>query len=121
MLPSIVLAGGTAYSGGFSVGTGYFPWKNSNPTYTYRDDLTKTLGKQTLLFGATFIAAQKNEPSTGNNQGTLTFNTNSTVTTGNSFADLLTGSIAQFSRPQRSQSITTASRSSNRMFRTIGA
>ena len=51
MLPSITLSGGTAYSGGFSVDTGYFPWKNSNPTYSYRDDLTKTLSKQTLLFG----------------------------------------------------------------------
>jgi hypothetical protein len=98
VLPSINLTGGTAYSGGFVVGTGYFPWKNSNPTYTYRDDLTKTLGKQTLLFGISLIAAQKNEPSTGNNQGTLTFSTSSTVTTGNAFADLLTGSIGQFSQ-----------------------
>jgi len=99
VLPSITLMGpSTAYSGGFTVGTGYFPWKNSNPTYTYRDGLTKTLNKQTLLFGATFIAAQKNEPSTGNNQGTLTFSTSSTVTTGNAFADLLTGNIAQFSQ-----------------------
>ncbi len=98
VLPSIILTGGSAYSGGFTVNTGYFPWKNSNPTYTYRDNLTKTLGKQTLIFGASFIAAQKNEPSTGNNQGTLTFSTSSTVTTGNSFADLLTGSIGQFAQ-----------------------
>jgi len=98
VLPSIILTGGTAYSGGFTVNSGYFPWKNSNPTYTYRDGLTKTLNKQTLLFGATFIAAQKNEPSTGNNQGSLTFSTSSTVTTGNAFADLLTGSVAQFSQ-----------------------
>src|SRR5271155_1532943 len=98
VLPSIILTGGTAYSGGFTVNSGYFPWKNSNPTYTYRDGLTKTLNKQTLLFGGTFIAAQKNEPSTGNNQGTLTFSTSSTVTTGNAFADLLTGSIGQFSQ-----------------------
>ncbi len=54
VLPSITLSGGTAYSGGFSVGTGYFPWKNSNPTYSYRDGLTKTLRKQTLIFGASF-------------------------------------------------------------------
>ena len=44
------------------------------------------------------IAAQKNEPSTGNNQGTFTFSTSSAVTTGNAFADLLTGSIGQFSQ-----------------------
>ena len=71
VLPSINVTGGTAYSGGFSVDSGYFPWKNSNPTYSYRDDLTKTLSKQTLIFGVSLIAAQKNEPSTGNNQGTL--------------------------------------------------
>ena len=98
VLPSLILAGGTAYSGGFVVNSGYFPWQNSNPTYSYRDDLTKTLTKQTLIFGVSFIAAQKNEPSTGNNQGTLTFSTSSTVTTGNTFADLLTGNIYQFSQ-----------------------
>jgi Carboxypeptidase regulatory-like domain/TonB-dependent Receptor Plug Domain len=98
VLPSISLAGGTAYSGGFSVNTGYFPWQNSNPTYSYRDDLTKTLKNHTIIFGASLIAAQKNEPSTGNNQGTFTFSTSSAVTTGNAFADLLTGNIAQFSQ-----------------------
>jgi hypothetical protein len=99
VLPSITITGGTAYSGGFGVNTGYFPWKNSNPTYTYRDSLTQTLKNHTFIFGATFIAAQKNEPSVGNNQGTFTFNTNaSAVTTGNAFADLLTARIAQFSQ-----------------------
>jgi hypothetical protein len=98
VLPSINVTGGTAYSGGFSVDSGYFPWQNSNPTYSYRDDLTKTLHNQTLLFGVSMIAAQKNEPSSGNNQGTLTFSTSSAVTTGNAFADLLTGNIGQFSQ-----------------------
>ena len=98
VLPSVIVTGGTAYSGGFTVNTGYFPWKNSNPTYTFRDSLTKTLNKHNFIFGGTFIAAQKNEPSTGNNQGTLTFSASSAVTTGNAFADLLTGSIGQFSQ-----------------------
>jgi len=98
VLPSIVLTGGTAYEGGFSVNTGYFPWQNSNPTYSYRDTITKTLRNHTLIFGASSIFAQKNEPSVGDNQGTVTFNTSSTVTTGNAFADLLTARIAQFSQ-----------------------
>ncbi len=98
VLPSIVLSGGTAYEGGFTVNTGYFPWQNSNPTYSYRDNITKTLKNHTLIFGASSIFAQKNEPSVGNNQGTYTFNTSSAVTTGNAFADLLTGSIGQFSQ-----------------------
>jgi len=98
VLPSIGIGGGTAYGGGFAVSTGYFPWQNSNPTYSYRDDLTKTIKNHTLIFGASFIAAQKNEPSVGFNQGSFSFSTSSTVTTGNAFADLLTGKIASFTQ-----------------------
>ena len=78
--------------------TGYFPWQNSNPTYSYRDTITKTLRNHTLIFGASSIFAQKNEPSVGFNQGSVTFNTSSAVTTGNAFADLLTARIGQFSQ-----------------------
>ncbi|WP_260736495.1 TonB-dependent receptor [Tunturiibacter lichenicola] len=98
VLPSITVTGNSAYGGGFSETTGYFPWKNSNPTYSYRDDLTKTLKRHTMIFGVSMIAAQKNEPSTGNNQGTFNFSTSSAVTTGNAFADLLTGQVASFSQ-----------------------
>lgn len=98
VLPSISVGGGSAYGGGFTVGTGYFPWQNSNPTYSYRDDLTKTLKNHTLIFGAGFIAAQKNEPSVGNNQGTFNFSTSSAITTGNAFADLLTANVSSFSQ-----------------------
>ena len=78
--------------------TGYFPWQNSNPTYSYRDTITKTLRNHTLIFGASSIFAQKNEPSVGLNQGSVTFNTSSAVTTGNAFADLLTARIGQFTQ-----------------------
>jgi len=98
VLPSIAVLGDSAYGGGFTVNTGYFPWQNSNPTYSYRDDLTKTLNRHTLIFGVSFIAAQKNEPSVGNNQGTFNFSNSSAVTTGNAFADLLTGQVAKFSQ-----------------------
>ncbi len=98
VLPSINVTGNAAYGGGFSETTGYFPWKNSNPTYSYRDDLTKTLKRHTMIFGVSMIAAQKNEPSTGNNQGTFNFSNSSAITTGNAFADLLTGQVASFSQ-----------------------
>ena len=98
ILPSVTLVGNSTYGGGMSISTGYWPWKNSNPTFTYRDDLTKTSGKHTLMFGANLIAAQKNEPSSSNQQGTYTFSTSSTVTTGNSFADFLLGRVASFSQ-----------------------
>ena len=103
VLPWINVSGGTAYGSGFSANTGYFPWQNSNPTYTYRDNLTKTLDKQTFILGATFIAAQKNEPAVGNNngvpvQGTYSFSASAAVSTGNPFADLLAGEVASYTQ-----------------------
>jgi hypothetical protein len=120
VLPNLVLTGGTAYGGGFSVNTGYFPWQNSNPTYSYRDTITKTLRNHTLIFGASSIFAQKNEPSVGNNQGTVTFNTSSAVTTGNAFADLLTARIGSFRRPPRSRSTITVTKLWSLSSRTTG-
>lgn len=99
-LPSINLSGNAAYDGGannaLAQDTGYFPWNNANPTYTYRDNLTKIAGKHTLIMGVYFAAAQKNEDSTADVQGILTFNTSSPISTGNSFADLLVGNVAEY-------------------------
>ncbi len=98
VLPNIDVSGNSAYAGGFGVNTGYFPWQNSNPTYSYRDNLTKTVRSQTLIFGASYVAAQKNEPSVGNPQGTYNFNSSSVVSTKNSFADLLIGRVSSFTQ-----------------------
>jgi hypothetical protein len=72
---------------------------NSNPTYTYKDNVTKIIGSHNLQFGGYFVAAQKNEipqPAFGIN-GNLSFNTSdSAVSTGNAFADLLLGNVATF-------------------------
>jgi hypothetical protein len=95
-LPAIQLNGNTAYGTSLGQDTGYFPWNNANPVYTYRDNLTKTVGTHTLIMGVYFAAAQKNEENTANLQGLLTFDTSSPLTTGNSFADLLTGNIARY-------------------------
>jgi hypothetical protein len=100
-LPTISLTGGYAYGGGFSMDpNGEWPEGpyNSNPTYTYRDNMTKIAGKHSLAFGAYFVAAQKNELSGLLTDGQLSFSTSSTVTTGNSFADMLLGNIASFSQ-----------------------
>ena len=60
-LPGISLGGGGIYNFGEDVG--YMPNGpyNSNPTYTYRDNVTKIVGKHNLVFGGYFVAAQKNE------------------------------------------------------------
>src|SRR5450631_4126483 len=101
-LPTISLAGGTAYgSNGFNMDpAGEWPEGayNSNPTYTYRDTMTKIAGKHSLAFGAYFVAAQKNELSSVFTNGQLYFDTASTVSTGNPFADLLIGQISSYSQ-----------------------
>jgi hypothetical protein len=100
-VPGISLGGGGIFN--FQEDVGYLPNGpyNSNPTYTYRDNVTKIIGKHNLQFGAYFVAAQKNElaaPGTATN-GTFTFDTsNSAISTGNAFADLLIGNISSFSQ-----------------------
>ena len=100
LLPSFAIANGTAYGGGFNVDTGYFPWKNANPTYTYRDNVTKIWGNHTLQFGVYFVAAQKNQQNTVYTQGILNFDATSPNSTGNAFADLLQGNIGSYQQAQ---------------------
>jgi len=101
-LPGFSVSGGNGgvYGDGFGQDPGYIPNGpyNSNPTYTYRDNVTKALGNHNLQFGAYAVFAQKNElsatePST---PGFLTFDHNSPVSSGNPFADMLLGNIASF-------------------------
>jgi hypothetical protein len=97
-LPAIQLNGNADIYGGLGQDTGYFPWNNANPTYTYRDNLTKILGNHTFQMGAYAAFAQKNEDNSPNVQGILTFDTSSAVTTGNSLADLLMGNVASYTQ-----------------------
>ena len=101
VIPSINLTGNTAYIGGangaLAQDTGYFPWNNANPTYTYRDNVTKIMGVHTFQFGAYLAFAQKNEQNSPNLQGILNFSSSaSAVTTGNSFADMLLGNVSSY-------------------------
>jgi hypothetical protein len=96
-LPAIFLFGGLAYGGGFFQNAGPVPWSNSNPTYTFRDNVVRIAGRHNLQFGAYAAAAQKNELDLGATvQGFLGFGGFSTVSTGNPFADLLMGRIGLF-------------------------
>ena len=98
-LPAISFQTNAAYGGGtVTSDTGYFPWHNANPTYTYRDNVTKVAGKHTLQFGAYLVFAQKNEANSPYVQGILSFDTSKAVSTGNAFADLLLGKIAKYSQ-----------------------
>jgi len=112
-LPAINIGSsvGPAYGGGFGEDPdGIWPEGpyNSNPTYTYRDNLTKIVGRHNFQFGAYFVAAQKNELSSVQVNGALTFDkasasvnapgTTSPLGTGNAFADMLLGNIASFAQ-----------------------
>ena len=59
-LPAINVGAGTMCMGRRSAGSGRYlarrPY-NSNPTYTYRDNMTKIVGRHNLTFGAYFVAA----------------------------------------------------------------
>lgn len=99
-LPAINISeGGGAYGGGFGEDPdGIWPEGayNANPTYTYRDNVTKIVGRHNLQFGAYFVAAQKNELSSVQVNGSLTFDSSSPISSGNAFADMLLGNIASF-------------------------
>ena len=107
IMPGINLVG-DAYGGGFGEDAGYIPngTYNSNPTYTFRDNVSKIVGRHNLQFGAYAVAGQKNELGgelgPGSIPGYLTFDaTNSNVSTGNPFADLLLGYISSFGQQDR--------------------
>ena len=91
--------------GNFGQDPGYVPngIYNSNPTYTFRDNVNKVTGKHILQFGVYIAAAQKNEfggeLANGSFPGYLTFDPTQMPTgetSGNPFADLLLGNIASF-------------------------
>jgi hypothetical protein len=105
-IPGIVIAGNNqAYGGkGFSVDPAYLPWEHTNPLYSVSDNLTKIFGRHNIQLGVYVLNFQRNQTNgsigaaTGDTQGILTFSNNTGGnTTGNSFADFLSGqSIASF-------------------------
>jgi Carboxypeptidase regulatory-like domain len=99
-LPGIQLSGGIF--DGIAQDAGYVPNGpvNSNPVYSYRDNVSKIIGKHSLQFGAYLYVSQKNElpqfePSVN---GFFIYDATSSISTGNAFADLLAGRISSFSQ-----------------------
>src|SRR5579863_9074244 len=100
-VPGIMLSGGQ-YN--FAEDPGYVPNGplNSNPTFSFRDNLTKSIGEHNIQAGLYIVNAHKNEipqPSYGVN-GFLQFSTSNPVTTGNAFADLLLGNVGTYTQAQ---------------------
>ncbi|HEY6329755.1 MAG TPA: hypothetical protein VI756_10490, partial [Blastocatellia bacterium] len=97
-LPGFCVNTSGSYGGGFCEGPTAFPWENSNPTLTYRDNVTKSLGRHKLVFGGYFMNAEKNEMGYTDLGGDLVFDSTFPVSSGNAFADLLMGNVASFSQ-----------------------
>ncbi len=111
-LPAIGIGGPGNFN--FAVDPGYLPWSNSNPTYSFHDNFTKSIGRHNLQFGGYFAAIEKNEPAEEEPNGSLGYYSNPNTfyneqnassglfsSTGNGFADLLVGFANTFAQPNR--------------------
>ncbi len=98
-VPGIIVGGNNQEYGGsgFTADPSYMPWVHTNPTYSFRDNLSMSIRNHTLQMGIQAIFAQRNEingatgAASGDIQGLLTFsNVNGGLAnTGNAFANLL--------------------------------
>lgn len=98
-VPGLVIGGtNLEYGGnGFVVDPSYMPFRHTNPTYSYRDNLSISIGHHTVDAGGQFIFAQRNETNgaigaaSGDVQGLLTFSNinGGQANTGNAFANFL--------------------------------
>jgi hypothetical protein len=95
-LPGVFIGSPYGNGGGFTADAAGYPWVNSNPTYTYKDQIAKIAGSHNIYAGFYFEAMQKNEDASAETQGFLNFTNTSTVTTGNPWADFLLGRIQDF-------------------------
>jgi hypothetical protein len=123
-IPALLFKGtnGAYGSHGFNIDTGYTPWTDATPTYTLRDDASKSIGKHLLQFGVELIFAQQNELGAANGlnsgdvQGVLSFSDQGAgpspikipgacigtpdcsagIDTSNAFANFLGGQIASY-------------------------
>jgi hypothetical protein len=94
LLPGFNVSGGLPFWIGGDVG-GY-PWSNSNPVITWKDNVAWTVRKHTLKFGFSMEKYRKNEEFGYETQGYISFYNWSSVTTGNALADLYLGRMGQY-------------------------
>ena len=103
-LPAVSIMGGIPYtgvsagtSGGYTEDLSTFvgPY-NTNPIFTWKDNVIYTVGKHTLKFGFYLEKFQKNEQFGFDTQGSYTFSSSSPISTGNALADMYLGNIAQY-------------------------
>ncbi|MBZ5551448.1 MAG: carboxypeptidase regulatory-like domain-containing protein [Acidobacteriia bacterium] len=86
---------------------GFGPYRDYNRNHNFFDNITKTLGKHTLKAGVTYFKYNKQENQAGNNVGTFSFTTSSTLTPkgtttlAQSWANFLLGNVTSFTQTAR--------------------
>ncbi|HUI44228.1 MAG TPA: carboxypeptidase-like regulatory domain-containing protein [Terriglobia bacterium] len=94
MLPSLELCGGQSFCTNEEAGN--FPWFNSNPIITWKDNLAWVHGNQTTKVGFYLENYRKNEQFGTDTQGQLFFGGGGSLTSGNAMADMFLGNIQQY-------------------------
>ncbi len=94
LLPGIQVCGGAAAC--FGENADNFPWHNSNPIITWKDNVVYTRGKHTVKFGFFFEDYRKNEQFGFETQGLVSFFNGTPISTGNALADMELGRIANY-------------------------
>ena len=81
---------------GFYADAGNHPWFNSNPIVDFKDNVAWMMGKHAFKFGIFYQIYHKNEQFGANTQGYFTFTNSSPISSGNAWADMYLGRIANY-------------------------
>lgn len=95
LLPDFGVCGGTEFC--FYEAAGNFPWFNSNPIVTWKDNLSWVHGNHTTKMGFYLENYRKSEQFGSSTQGALWFGAGGSITTQNGLADAMLGRIQQYS------------------------
>ncbi len=94
LLPTVQICGGNGFCA--AQDTGFYPWFNSNPIITWKDNAAWTAGTHTVKFGFFLEKYRKNEQFGAETQGVMGFFGGGTVTTHNALADMYLGRIQSY-------------------------
>jgi outer membrane receptor protein involved in Fe transport len=89
-IPTVNISG---YNG---LGASNVNWNNFNRLFNWKDDFSKLIGNHNLKAGILILRSRKNQDNWPAVNGTATFATGHSNSTGNAFADALIGNFSQY-------------------------
>jgi len=95
LLPTLSICGGVPFC--MTQDTGYYPFIAQIPQYTWKDNVTWSVGKHMLKFGFFLETLQMSSSNFVEPQGVYSFGAGGSVTTGNALADMFLGRIESYS------------------------